>query len=52
MKTEKEMITITKQEYDFLVEDSEWLTCLENAGVDNWEGYSFACDLRREMEEK
>lgn len=30
-----EMITITKEEYDSLVEDSNWLTCLEASGVDN-----------------
>lgn len=22
-----------------------WLTCLENAGVDNWDGIDHACDL-------
>ena len=31
-----EMFTITKKEYDSLVEDSRWLTCIESAGVDNW----------------
>ena len=28
------------------VEDSEWLSCLEQAGVDNWEGYNIAVDIR------
>lgn len=28
--------------------DSNWLTILESAGVDNWEGFSFAYDLKRE----
>lgn len=27
---------------DQLNEDSQFLQCLENAGVDNWDGYSFA----------
>ena len=25
-----------------------WLDCLEEAGVDNWEGMDYACDLFRE----
>lgn len=27
---------------DQLNEDSQFLQCLRNAGVDNWDGYSFA----------
>ena len=27
---------------DQLNEDSQFLQCLENAGVDDWDGYSFA----------
>ena len=35
----EEMVTITKKEYEELL-DSQWmLICLENAGVDNWHGY-------------
>jgi hypothetical protein len=52
---EKEMVTITKAEYEKLLEDSDWLNCLEQAGVDNWEGYSVAIDIRDEyklLEEK
>ena len=45
---EQEMVTITKIEYDHLVEDSEWLHYLEAAGVDNWEGYSNAAEMQRE----
>lgn len=37
-----EMVTIPKSEYDQLVRDSDWLGCLEAAGVDNWDGYSDA----------
>jgi len=22
-----------------------WIECLENAGIDNWEGYDYACEL-------
>ena len=41
-----EMVTITKQAYDSLLEDQDWLTCLENAGVDNWSGYDYARELQ------
>lgn len=39
------MITITKAEYDHLLENSLWLACLEDTGVDNWDGYDFAREL-------
>jgi hypothetical protein len=29
---------------DDLLEDSDVLTCLRNAGVDNWEGWDFAME--------
>jgi hypothetical protein len=48
--SDPEMITILKTRYDELVEDSIWLSYLEAAGVDNWEGFSYACDLREEDE--
>jgi hypothetical protein len=35
-------VTITQEEYDALLRDSRFLQALENAGVDNWEGYEFA----------
>ena len=49
---EQEMVTITKKEYDQLNEDSEWLGYLEAAGVDNWEGFDYARDLKREDKAK
>lgn len=47
--TEKN-VTITEAEYNQLLEDSEWLSCLEEAGVDNWEGYDEALYIRRERQ--
>jgi hypothetical protein len=38
----EETVTITKKEYNDLLEDSRMLQCLENAGVDNWDWYSEA----------
>jgi len=46
----EEMITITKAEYDRLVEDSVWLSYLEGAGVDNWDGFDEARQMRDEAE--
>ncbi len=47
----EETVTISKKEYESLKEDARWLQCLENAGVDNWQGIDYAYDLKREMEE-
>lgn len=46
----EETITITKKEYESLLEDSKKLQALEGAGVDNWQGYDYAMELLREME--
>lgn len=46
------MVTITLEEYEELIEDSEVLRFLRKAGVDNWEGYSYAFELRREASER
>lgn len=38
------LITITKYEYEKLLERDEFLCALEDAGVDNWEGYDLIFD--------
>jgi len=43
-------ITITKEEYEELHRRERKLIALENAGVDNWEGYEIAMEEYR-MEE-
>jgi hypothetical protein len=45
---EEETVTIKKSEYEQLIEDSNWLSCLEGCGVDNWQGYDDARDMYRE----
>lgn len=45
---DEQTITITKKEYESLIEDSEWLQALNNAGVDNWSGYDYARELLNE----
>ena len=51
-RSKDDMITIKKAEYDRLIERDAWLNYLEAAGVDNWEGYDFACEARRIDEAK
>lgn len=46
-----EMVTISKREYEDLLESQEWLNALECAGVDNWCGYDYAKDVLRDMRE-
>ena len=47
----KEKVTITKKEYEELLDSQKMLNALESAGVDNWEGYDFAMELYRDEEE-
>ena len=46
--TANETVTITKEEYESLLQDRKWLQALESAGVDNWEGYDFAREIYNE----
>lgn len=48
----EETITITKAEYNSLKEDQDLLLALQSAGVDNWEGYSYARELQAEWAEE
>lgn len=45
----EETVTITKQEYERLEKDAQWLVCLEMAGVDNWGGIEEAMRMFRIM---
>ena len=51
MTDTKEMVTIPKEEYDVLLSDAHWLSCLESAGVDNWQGIHFAYEMMEEINE-
>lgn len=48
----EETITISKEEYDSLVEDQQMLQCLQAAGVDNWAGYDLAIEMMDEEEDE
>ena len=55
MTDNEETVTISLKEYDQLLNDSDWLAALEDAGVDNWEGFEHAQEIyaewNRELEE-
>lgn len=49
--SQKEMVTITKSEYEELLDDSRKLSALECMGVDNWCGYDEAMQYYNEEDE-
>ncbi|EML6324883.1 hypothetical protein QCQ60_005227 [Bacillus cereus] len=49
-KTEPETVTISKEDYEELLKDQEFLNCLDACGVDNWQGYEHACEMLEEEE--
>lgn len=40
---------LTEGELRSLIEDAEFLNCLLNNGVDNWQGYEEACESFNEI---
>lgn len=52
MAENTETVTISKERYQELLKDEEWLCALRAAGVDNWTGYgdaySILCEMRGE----
>ena len=51
MEDNVEMITITKEVYDELIDNALWLRALESMGLDNWVGVDMAIDLYEEWKE-
>lgn len=45
----EETVTIKLSEYKHLLENKDWLECLNAAGVDNWEGIDEAINIREVM---
>lgn len=43
------MIMISNEEYEALREARFWQIALEQAGVDNWEGFGDACDAYQRL---
>ena len=48
----EQTVTITQSLFDQLMKDSEWLGCLEAAGVDNWQGIDEAYRMFNEDTEE
>lgn len=48
MDENTEQILVSKDKYERLLESAERLSALLAAGVDNWEGYSYAMQLLEE----
>ena len=46
----EETVTISSKEYLRLLERHEWLSCLEAAGVDNWQGMDEAIRIQNESQ--
>jgi hypothetical protein len=46
-----DVVTMSVAEYEKLYDDSLFLNCLRNAGVDNWQGYECAQDEYRQYED-
>lgn len=44
-------VTISKEEYEDLLDKQMFLNALQNAGVDNWSGYGYAYELLAEENE-
>lgn len=44
-------VTITKEEYEDLLDDHKFLQALYDAGVDNWQGYDFAVEMYEKDED-
>ena len=43
-------VLVDEEEYKELLERDKWLTCLEIAGVDNWDGIDYAQELMSQEE--
>tara|TARA_R110000737_G_scaffold346362_1_gene376052 strand:- start:7128 stop:7310 length:183 start_codon:yes stop_codon:yes gene_type:complete len=49
MEFEKEgTVTISREAYTEFLRASNWLLCLEEAGVDNWDGIPWAFEIQEE----
>ena len=46
----EETVTISAEEYEYLLDRANKLSALEAAGVDNWEGYSYALEIMEDDE--
>ncbi len=52
LKPEDRMVLVNKDKLEGLENRDEFLSCLEGAGVDNWDGYSFAQEEYKPIHEE
>lgn len=45
---DKELVTLSKEKFDKMQKEIDFLNALEAAGVDNWSGYEFAHKMYEE----
>ena len=50
MSVKEQMVSIHDSEYEQMNNESDVLACLYAAGVDNWEGYDEAMEMRDEAD--
>jgi hypothetical protein len=50
--TFQKTVTISEQEYKTLIDRDRWLSALESAGVDNWEGIEEAMNIRDQWDKE
>jgi hypothetical protein len=46
------MIEISEEEYEDLIAARNFLSALEQAGVDNWDGYDYAREILNESNDE
>jgi hypothetical protein len=51
MSKETKMVMVNEEVYNQLMRDSEFLSCLMAAGVDNWQNYGDAQAMMDDCEE-
>lgn len=49
-EVDHDVVVISRAEYERLQNDSEFLSCLQACGVDNWNGYGDAKQMMDEQE--
>lgn len=47
----EDTVTIPRSELEALRRSADWLSALEDAGVDNWKGISYAYELYSESKQ-
>jgi len=49
---DEETVTITKKEYESLLDDRKWRIALERGGVDNWEWFGDSLQKARYFDDE